>query len=109
LIGAQGTTDYYDRVVETMGGTDKTSPFVRLFMAPGVAHCGGGNGPAPTGQLEALLAWVEDGKAPETLPARGNVQGATRTRTLCPYPQVARYKGAGSTDDASNFACGAGF
>jgi feruloyl esterase len=107
LISAEGSTDYYDRVVQMMGGAEKTAQFIRLFMAPGVGHCGGGT--APTGQMEALVAWVEDGKAPDTLLARGNVQGATRTRPLCPYPQVARYKGNGSTDDAANFACSAGF
>ena len=69
LITAEGTIDYYTRVQQQMGGAKKTSEFIRLFMAPGVAHCAGGAGPQPTGQLEALLAWVEDGKAPETLPA----------------------------------------
>jgi hypothetical protein len=84
---------------------------MRLFMAPGVGHCGGGAGPAPTETLEALLSWVEDGKAPETLPAvRRDQSGAvTRKRPLCQYPQVAKYKGSGSTDDAANFACSSGF
>src|SRR5262245_19484640 len=75
LISAEGTVDYYNRVVQTMGGADKASQFVRLFMAPGVGHCGGGVGPAPTGQMEALLAWVEEGKAPETLLASRPAQG----------------------------------
>jgi hypothetical protein len=82
-----------------------------LFLTPGVAHCGGGAGPAPTGQLEALLAWVEDGKAPETLLAtrRDQAGNVTRSRLLCQYPLVAIYKGTGSTDDAANFVCGMGF
>src|SRR5262245_20426863 len=67
LISAEGTVDYYTRVQQEMGGAKKTSEFVRLFMAQGVGHCGGGPGPAPTGTLEALLSWVEEGKAPETL------------------------------------------
>ena len=76
----------------------------------GVAHCGGGVGPAPTGGLEALLAWVEENKAPESLPAiRRDQAGGVRTRPLCQYPQVAKYKGSGSTDDASNFSCSSGF
>jgi hypothetical protein len=95
--------------VQQMGGAQRTSQFLRLFMAPGVGHCGGGSGPPPTGQLEALLAWVEEGRAPETLRATRQVEGVTRTRPLCPYPQVARYRGTGSTDDAANFACAAGF
>jgi hypothetical protein len=93
-----------------MGGPEKTSQFMRLFMAPGVGHCGGGAGPAPSGQLEALLAWVEDGKAPQTILATGrNQSGGTRSRPLCPYPLVAKYKGTGSTDDAANYVCSMGF
>jgi feruloyl esterase len=111
LISAHGTVDYYERVVKQMGGPEKTSAFLRLFMAPGVAHCGGGSGPAPLGQLEALLAWVEEGKAPENLTAvrRDQSGTVTRSRPLCPYPLVAKYKGSGSTDDAANFVCSTGF
>ena len=111
LITAKGTIDYYQRVQQRMGGSEATSEFLRLFMAPGVAHCAGGPGPAPTGQLDALLAWVEDGVAPETLTAvrrdrNGNV---IRSRPLCQYPLVARYAGNGSPNDAENFVCGTGF
>jgi feruloyl esterase len=111
LISAEGTVDYYTRVQKEMGGAKKTSDFIRLFMAPGVGHCGGGTGPAPTETLESLLAWVEDGKAPETLPAvrRDQAGAVTRRRPLCQYPLVAKYKGSGSTDDAANFVCSAGF
>jgi feruloyl esterase len=111
LISAEGTIDYYTRVQQKMGGPKKTAEFMRLFMAPGVGHCGGGPGPAPSGQLQALLAWVEEGKAPETLPAaRRDQSGAlTRSRPLCAYPLVAKYKGSGSTDDAMNFSCSSGF
>jgi feruloyl esterase len=111
LITAEGTVDYYKRVQEQMGGARKTSEFVRLFMAPGVGHCGGGAGPIPGGQLEALMAWVEEGKAPESLVATRPAQngGATRTRPVCAYPLVAKYKGSGSTDDAASFTCSTGF
>jgi hypothetical protein len=111
LITAEGSIDYYTRVQAQMGGPKKTSEFMRLFMAPGVAHCAGGAGPAPTGQLEALLAWVEEGKAPETLLAvRRDQSGAvTRSRPLCAYPLVAKYKGSGNTDEAANFVCSNGF
>jgi hypothetical protein len=102
LIYPQGTIDYYQRVQEQMGGAEKTSEFVRLFLAPGVGHCGGGAGPAPSGQLDALVKWVEQpGPPPATL--------ATRGRPLCAYPLVARYKGSGSRDDAASFVCSAGF
>jgi feruloyl esterase len=111
LISAEGTVDYYQRVQQRMGGAQRTSEFIRLFMAPGVAHCGAGAGPAPGGQMEALLAWVEEGKAPETLPAtrRDQTGAVTRSRPLCPYPLVARYRGNGSTDDAASFRCSQGF
>ncbi len=107
LIAADGTIDYLTRVQRHMGGEQATSDFLRLFMAPGVAHCAGGAGPQPVGQLDALLAWVEEGKAPETLQAtrRDDAGRVTRSRPLCQYPLVATYKGSGSTDEASNFAC----
>jgi Tannase and feruloyl esterase len=106
LIYPQGTIDYFERV-QDLFGESRTKQFVRLFMAPGVAHCGGGAGPQPTGQFEALVRWVEKGDAPKTLEAvrldaGGNV---VRSRPLCQYPLVARYKGHGSTDDADNFRC----
>lgn len=107
LITAEGTIDYYTRVQERMGGAKQTSAFARLYLAPGVAHCSGGPGPQPTGVLDALVAWVEEGRAPETLTAvRRDQSGAiTRSRPLCQYPLVARYRGTGSTDDARNFVC----
>jgi len=111
LIYPQGTIDYYKRVQQQMGGADKTSAFARLYLAPGVAHCGGGAGPQPGGQLDALMHWVEEGRAPETLAAtkRDQTGKVTRTRPMCQYPLVAKYKGTGSTDEASNFTCSAGF
>src|SRR5262249_22105323 len=105
LITPEGTIDYYTRVQEKMGGAKNTSEFARLFLAPGVSHCGGGAGPAPYGQLDALLSWIEDGKAPASLTAARRDQAGTitRSRPLCQYPMVAKYKGSGSTDDAANF------
>jgi feruloyl esterase len=109
LITAHGTVDYYRRVQARMGGVEQTAEFLRLFMAPGVTHCAGGAGPQPTGQLEALVAWVEDGRAPETILAtRSDQNGVARSRPLCRYPLVAKYDGSGSTDEAANFTCGTG-
>ena len=107
LIFPEGAIHYYDRVVERMGGRKQTEKFMRLYMAPGVGHCGGGPGPPPSGFLDALLRWVEDGTAPDSLPAiRRDTAGVViRSRPLCPYPLVARYKRRGSTDDAANFEC----
>ena len=107
LIPPEGAIDYLDRVTERMGGRKETDKFVRLFMAPGVGHCGGGPGPPPSETLDALLRWVEDGAAPDSLRAiRRDAAGAViRSRPLCPYPLVARYKGRGSTDDIASFEC----
>ena len=109
LIYAGGSIDYFTRVQAAAGGPAPTASFFRFFLAPGVAHCGGGAGPAPTGTIEALLTWVEENKAPEMLQATRRDQDTTRTRPLCQYPQVAKYKGSGSTNDAANFSCSSGF
>jgi feruloyl esterase len=74
-------------------------------MAPGVAHCAGGNGPQPKGLFEAVVDWVEQGKAPDTILASKPIEAGIQTRPLCPYPSVARWKGVGNSDDATNFAC----
>jgi feruloyl esterase len=111
LIYADGTIDYFERVQKQMGGPEKTARFFRLFMAPGVGHCAGGAGPNPAGQFDAVVKWVEEGTAPATLDAiRRDPSGKiVRSRPLCQYPLVARYKGRGSTDDAASFECRAGF
>jgi hypothetical protein len=82
--------------------------FYRLFLAPGVGHCGGGAGPAPVDPFDALVNWVEHGVVPATLLAAGGsaAPASGRTRPLCPYPSKALYNGSGSSDDASNFHCG---
>jgi hypothetical protein len=107
LIYPGGSIDYYQRVVRQMGGAAQTEKFLQLFLAPGVGHCGGGAGPAPTAQLLTLFNWVENGRPPDRLiAARRDQSGAiVRSRPLCKYPLVARYKGKGSTDEAANFAC----
>ncbi len=107
LISAEGTVDYYERVQAAMGGAGNAAAFARLFMAPGVGHCIGGTGPFPEGLLDTLRAWVEEGIAPSSVTAvrRAPSGEAFRTRPLCPYPEVARYTGAGSTDDAASFVC----
>ena len=111
LIYPEGSIDYFERVRREMGGADATSSFMRFYLAPGVAHCAGGPGPQPTGLFEALVKWVEDGVAPDTLLAvsRGQDESPVRSRPLCQYPLVARYAGSGSTDEADNFRCEAGY
>jgi len=106
LIVPRSSIDYYEKVVSTMGGLDKTRAFFRLFMAPGMGHCRGGEGPDEFDALGALEAWVERGTAPEEMIASHRTEGRVdRTRPLCPYPEHARWKGSGSTDDAASFSC----
>jgi len=89
-----------------MKTTAAAADFYRMFMVPGMAHCGGGVGTSTFDALTPLVQWVEKGTAPATIPASRVVNGSVvRTRPLCPYPQTAIYKGAGSTDDATNFSC----
>ena len=101
LIPPQNSVNYYESVLSTMGGANKVKGNYRLFMVPGMNHCGGGEGPSNFDALSALEQWVEQGKAPEQIIA----SRPGRTRPLCLYPQVATYRGNGSTDDASNFEC----
>jgi feruloyl esterase len=71
-----------------------------------MAHCAGGEGPNTFDELSSMEQWVEKGKAPDQMIASHSTNGKIdRTRPLCPYPQVARYQGAGSQDEAKNFVC----
>jgi len=114
--------DYYKRVLRATG-KERTRNAVRLFMVPGMEHCAGGSGPSDFGQFAggsgdpessmgaALQRWVERGIAPERIIATKHknaedpLSEAVRTRPLCAYPSVARYRGEGSTDTAANFDC----
>jgi feruloyl esterase len=96
--------NYYERAFEVNG--PGTPDFFRLFMVPGMAHCGGGVGPDRHDAVTAVIDWVEAGRAPDTMLASRVVDGkVVRTRPLCAYPQVARYTGKGSIDEAANFRC----
>jgi Tannase and feruloyl esterase len=96
--------NYYERAVAKNG--PKTTDFFRLFMVPGMAHCAGGVGPDQNDAVTAVVDWVEKGTAPDSIVASKIVDGhVVRSRPLCPYPEVARYRGAGSIDDAANFRC----
>ncbi|HEX6998862.1 MAG TPA: tannase/feruloyl esterase family alpha/beta hydrolase [Gammaproteobacteria bacterium] len=95
--------EYYERAAAQ--NADATE-FMRLFMVPGMAHCAGGVGPDQNDAVTAIIDWVEQGVAPDRLIAKKIVDGETvRSRPLCPYPQVARYRGEGSIDDAASFEC----
>ena len=96
--------EYYEQVAQLMGA--HTDGFFRLFMVPGMFHCNGGVGTDTFDKLGPLAGWVEHGTAPDAIPASRVVAGkVVRTRLLCAYPEVDRYKGTGSIDDAANFAC----
>jgi feruloyl esterase len=102
------TIKYYDSVLKNLGSAGNAADRVRLFLAPGMGHCGGGEGPNVFDKVGPLEQWVEHGKAPDALVASHVTDGKVdRTRPLCPYPQVARHKGTGSIDDAANFTCAA--
>jgi feruloyl esterase len=107
LVAAQASVRYYENVIYIIPGVDFANS-LRLYMVPGMGHCGGGDGPNTFDMLTAMEQWVEHGKAPAEILASHSTGGKVdRTRPLCPYPQVAKYKGAGSTDEAANFACSA--
>lgn len=116
------TLDYYDDVVANMSGTKPELPgeetpafidriksaqdFARIFMVPGMDHCGGGPGPNVFDAFGSLVNWVAKGEAPSKIIAAHMANGAaTLTRPLCPYPATARYTGHGSTNEAANFVC----
>ena len=124
-ISPLNTINYYTSVVEKMGKPQADS-FVRLYMVPGMQHCGGGPGADVFGQYGispvrdpqhnlymALEQWVETGVAPTTviaskLEGKGPAAKVKMTRPLCPYPQEAKYQGSGDTNDAANFVCASG-
>jgi hypothetical protein len=95
---------YYEAVAQRLGPS--TAGFYRLFMVPGMFHCGGGIGVSTFDALTPVVEWVEKGTVPASILGSKIVDGkAVRTRPLCPYPEVAKYKGSGSIDEAANFTC----
>jgi feruloyl esterase len=103
-VAPQASLNYY-------AAAQKSAPHaadsIRMFMVPGMGHCRGGEGATDSfDAVAALDAWVEKGQAPTEIIATSVTAGrVNRSRPLCPYPQVASYKGTGSTDDAANFVC----
>jgi feruloyl esterase len=100
---AAATIDYYERMQRVMGGRKNAETFARLFLVPGMLHCGGGAGCHQADYLAALDAWIEQGKAPDQIVGAGT--NPARTRPLCAYPNVARYNGGGNVNDAASFTC----
>jgi hypothetical protein len=107
LIPTQNIVDYRNRVDAVMGGNAKVDDFYRLFLLPGVQHCGGGPGLQPVDPLSALVNWVEEGKAPATLATATTTSTGTvtATRNACAYPRIAQYIGYGDTTTAGSYRC----
>ena len=119
IFSSDDTQNWYDGLAAANSGS--AGNFARLFRVPGMNHCSGGMSTDQFDMLTPLVNWVEKGQAPDSVTATargaGNAGGvnadvpaawaANRTRPLCPYPQVARYKGSGSLEDAANFTCAA--
>ncbi len=112
-ISPGNSVDYYRSVLERLGGASKVRNAYRLFMVPGMGHCGGGEGTSTFDMVTALEQWVEEKRPPDRIVASRVRNGKPdRSRPLCPYPQVAVYQGnarlgygAGSTDDEASFVC----
>ncbi len=95
---------YYEQVSAHVGSA--TTDFFRLFMVPGMFHCGGGVGLSEFDAMTAMIRWVELNEAPDRVIGTHSEKGKqVRTRPLCPFPKVAKYKGKGDTDDAGSFTC----
>jgi feruloyl esterase len=105
LVPAGAVLDYYQRVEATIG-RENTQRALRLYMVPGMIECNGGSGTDTFDMLDVMRRWVERNQAPhEVIASRVEHGQVVRTRPLCPYPQVATYRGEGSTDEARNFSC----
>ena len=104
-ISPLASVNFYKAVNSALGESTVASS-MRLFMVPGMGHCGGGEGPNTFDMMVPLEQWVEKGQLPARVDASHSTNGnIDRTRPLCPYPQMARYTGTGSIDAAENFVC----
>ena len=105
-IAPQASVNFYTRALAATKAPAIESLWLRLYMVPGMGHCSGGEGPDTFDMMSALDSWVDRGTLPQRIEASKITAGkVTRTRPLCPYPQVARYTGTGSIDEAASFAC----
>jgi feruloyl esterase len=104
IFSAAEMIDYYRRL-GARHGVQETAAFARLFLIPGMAHCQGGAATDRWDGLQALVDWVENGRAPERIVAAGSTVFPGRTRPLCAYPQVAHYNGSGNVEDEASFSC----
>jgi pimeloyl-ACP methyl ester carboxylesterase len=108
VFSANYHLNWYDRLVAKNDGLERTQKFARLFVVPGMNHCGGGPATSQFDAFAAVVNWVENGEEPDSILATAPPQGTPwpgRTRPLCPYPAIARYKGVGDINVADSFEC----
>ena len=104
-FSALDTLGYYERMAKDTGGKEPVTDWSRLYLVPGMGHCGGGSAALDRfDMLTAIVDWVEKGQAPDRVIATGRAFPG-RSRPLCPYPQHAHYRGEGDPNDAGNFVC----
>jgi len=105
-VAPGSTIEFYRSALNAGPDPAHASDWMRLFMIPGMGHCSGGEGPDIFDKITVIEQWVEQDKAPAEIVASHRSAGKVdRTRPLCPYPEVARYRGTGSIDEAANFSC----
>jgi feruloyl esterase len=104
VFSADDIVDYYRQLERDNGGQEKTASMARLFLIPGMNHCGGGPATDQFDALTALEKWVGQSEAPQSIMATGAAFPG-RTRPLCPYPQYASYNGSGDPQEGKNFTC----
>jgi feruloyl esterase len=98
------TLEYYQSLAAANGGAGQVANWSRMFLVPGMAHCGGGPSLDHFDMLTAAVKWVEKGTAPDAIVATGQAFPG-RSRPLCAYPKHAQYNGSGDAEDAKNFTC----
>jgi feruloyl esterase len=98
------TLEYYKSLAAANGGAEKVAEWSRMYLVPGMGHCGGGPALDQFDMLGAVVTWVEKGTAPMSVIATGKAFPG-RSRPLCAYPKHAQYSGNGDTNDAKNFKC----
>jgi feruloyl esterase len=104
IFSANESVRYYNRPVAANHGPVNAGAFARLFLVPGMTHCGGGPSTDLYDTLSAMINWVENRNAPDRITATGTAFPG-RSRPLCPYPTSAHYSGKGSVEDADSFVC----
>jgi feruloyl esterase len=108
IFSATDTLDYYHRLAKNNGGLERVQQFAKAVMVPGMSHCSGGPATDTFDSIQTMVDWVEKGVSPSAMAAvtgKASPDFPGRSRPLCMYPQYAKYKGSGNTEDAASFSC----